>query len=262
MSPESAEVFMRCHRSGVTEGEDPRVQKAVRAAERKPALKTELDEQIKLDERCSKLVGNIALPSSLIDKIAALPEPSEERGFQWRAALKQPPILAAFIALIFLLGWGVYFAMNRLENFPGHDNIEQLIARNDEMSGADFELKTAEVGNLEDWFFSRYQFEDFYVPPQFAKSKTVGCQVFRQNGSPIAELAIGKGQNIDKLFYMFRADNLGVKISPADQWRVFTQENWAVAVQQHEDICFMIALRGSKQQMKDLLAETAPAPSP
>jgi hypothetical protein len=243
---------MRCHRPGEVPGEDARVQKAARAAARDETLKKKLAAQIALDERCARLVNSIALPLALVEKLAALPEPEETHRFHWRAGLKQPPILAACIAFAVMIGWGIYFAVNHFDEFPGKEKVEQMVALNDEMSGMEMEIKSAPVGNLEDWLFSRYKFESFYVPPQFVGYKTVGCRVFKQvNGLPVAQLAI---EEHNMLFYMFSAKDFGVKIAPADQWKLFKEEDWVAAIQQHEGSCFMVAFRGSKQQMREFLA--------
>lgn len=248
----SAEVFMRCYRSGALAGEDPRVQKAARTAERDETLKKKLAAQMELDERCARLVNSIPLPPALVEKLVALPEPPERRGFHWRAGLKQPPILAACIAFAVMIVWGIYFAIAQINEFPGKDKVRQMVAINNEMTGMEMEIKSALVGNLEDWLFTRYKFESFYVPPQFANYKTVGCRVFRQDkGMPIAQLAI---EEPAVLFYMFNARDFNVKITPADQWKVFKEEDWIAAVQQHGGVCFMVAFRGSKQQMEDFLA--------
>src|SRR5438067_11224611 len=101
---------MRCYRPAAVPGEDARVQKAARAAARDETLKKKLAAQIELDERCARLVNSITLPPALVEKLAAMPEPPETRGFQWRSGLRQPPILAACIAFAVMIGWGIYFA--------------------------------------------------------------------------------------------------------------------------------------------------------
>ena len=60
MSPEAAEIFMRCHRPGADgSGDDPRIEKAARMAGRDDELKTRLAEQAALDERCTRIVNTI-----------------------------------------------------------------------------------------------------------------------------------------------------------------------------------------------------------
>jgi len=249
MNAETAEVFMRCHIPGVEGDDDSRIRKAVRAAEKNDVLKAKLKEQTEFDERWSEAVNAIAPPPDLVDRLGAL-RPAEEERFDLKAAMRQPPFLAACIALVFLLGWGVIFAMNRLENFPGKENVKRLVAINEQLSGMEFEPKTAEVGNLADWLFSRFGFEDFYVPPEYAAYKSLGSRVFKVDGIPVAQFAIEE-QNM--LFYMFRGSSLGVKMPSADRWNVFEEEGWAAAVQQHEDHCFMIVMRGEKQALERLL---------
>lgn len=250
MSPEAAEVFIRCHSPGAEGDDDARIRKAVKMAGKNESLKGMLEEQTRFDERGMAAVKSIALPVDLVDKVKAL-RPPEEEGFDLKSALRQPPFLAACFALLFLLGWGVMFAVNRLDSFPGRENVKGLVAVNENMSGMEMELKTGEVGKLADWLFSRYGFEDFYVPTQFAGHKSMGARVFRHAGTPVAQLVVEEN---DMLFYMFRGGPLGVKLSGDDRWHVFEQEGWAAAIQQHGEHCFMIAFRGDKEAMERFLA--------
>lgn len=247
MNAASAEIFMRCHRPWLRAEDDPRIAKALRAAERDPALKAQLASQLQLDEQCQRAIGDIQPPADLAARIAAIPAHEEERGFDFKTFARQPAFLAIVIALVVFLGWGIYAAMMRMEDFPGREDVERMVEINDTTTGADFQIKAAEIGNLADWMFSKYGFESFYVPPQFASAKTVGCRVFKQDDLPVAQFAIDQN---DMLFYMFKADDFGVKIEPADHWRIFKDDAWVAAVQQHGENCFMIAFRGGKRDME------------
>ena len=250
MNLQSAELFLSCHRPG-TRPDDARIQKAVKLAGRDDRLKTQLAGQTEFDERVLREIDELALPEGLAERMQACMPDSVRSSFQWRMLIRQPAFLAVLIALLVIGGWAIYFAWNRMQSFPGKENAAQLVEINDEMSGLELEPKSAELGNLEDWFFSKYGFEDFYVPPTFASYKTVGCRVFKQDGAPVAQIAIEKNNMI---CYMFHADDLGVKIAPADEWRVFIDEDWVAAIQQHEESCFMIAFRGKRAAMREFLS--------
>ena len=127
----------------------------------------------------------------------------------------------------------------------------RLVEINDAMSGMELEPKSAQLGNLEDWLFSKYGFEDFYVPPALDGFKTVGARVFKQDGDPVAQFAVEQNNMI---CYMFHADDLGVHLDPQDKWRVFVDDDWVAALQQHDDSCFMIAFRGTRAEMEKFLA--------
>lgn len=246
MNPETAELLIRCHRPA-TRGADARIQKAVKAAGKNPELKARLETQMKFDEQCVSAIGAIELPAGLAERLGA----AEQRPpFDLKAAMRQPPFLAVVIALFVLAVWGVIYGWNRLQSFPGKDSAARLVEVNDEMTGMELEPKVAELGRLEDWFFSKYGFEHFYVPASVASLKTVGARVFKQDGVPVAQIAVERDNMI---CYAFHAEDLGVKIEPENQWRIFVDDEWAAAIQQHEDKCFMIAFRGKRAAMREFL---------
>lgn len=242
---------MRCHRPWLAAGEDPRIARAVRAAERDAVLKEAYARQAALDDAMMREIAAVPLPEDLAARLDAMPERSEHHGMDFRAMMRQPVAIAIAIALVVFLGWGIFAALTRMDSFPGKEDVERMIEGNDTASATDFRLKTAEVGNLADWMFSNFGFENFYVPPELAACKTAGCRVFRQDTLPVAEYAIA---DHDMIFYMFKADDFGVKVKPAGQWRLFTDEGWVAAVQQHEESCFMVAFRGTKRDMERFLA--------
>src|SRR5205823_2263293 len=137
-----------------------------------------------------------------------------------------------------------------MQNFPGRDSAMRMVEITDEMSGMELEPKVAKAGDLEDWLFSK-GFDGYYVPPEFADLKTLGGRVFKQDGFPVAQVAIEKNS---MLFYVFRAENFGVKIDPPEKWRIFEDEDWVAAVRAHDDTCFMLAFRGKRADMRNFLA--------
>ncbi len=250
MNTESAELFLRCHRPGVR-GTDPRIQRAVKIAQRDEQLKTQLDAQLAFDDQVAASIAALEVPDGLDARLDKCVPEDERPRLNFKTLVKQPPFLAVVFGLLVLASWGGFYALSRMQGFPGKEKAAALVEINDDMTGMELEPKSAEIGNLEDWFFSKYGFEDFYVPPALASYKTVGARVFKQDGVPVAQLAVEKNHMI---CYMFRAEDLGVKIAPDDKWRVFVDDEWVAAVQQHEEACFMIAFRGKRSEMNAFLA--------
>ena len=149
-----------------------------------------------------------------------------------------------------VIGVLIYFGLDWMENFPGKDAAQRMIDMTEEMTGIELEPKIAEAGSLEDWFFSN-GYENFRMLPEFAHMKTVGCRVFRQDGYPVAQIAI---ENHNSLFYIFHADDFDVKLDPPERWKYFQQGEWTVAIRGDADTCFMVAFRGKRAEMKDFIA--------
>lgn len=248
MNAKTAESILRYFRGGRHDDSDPRIQKAVRFTEGNPELKARFEEQKAFDSRVASAIEAIEPPSDFVEKIQEL-RLSEGRPINWGAVLKSPAILSVGIALLVMLGWGIYIAMSRMEDFPGREATIRMIDINEDMSGVELEPKSAKVGELEDWLFSK-GFDGYYVPAEFRDFKTLGGRVFKQDGFPVAQIAVEKNM----LFYAFHADDFGVSVTPADHWRIFQDDDWIAAVRSHEGACFMIAFRGKKADMRKFLA--------
>jgi hypothetical protein len=83
--------------------------------------------------------------------------------------------------------------------------------------------------------------------------------MFKQDGFPVAQIAVERPRELGPfagnglLFFIFRADDFGVKLPSASRWYVLTQEDWVAAVHAEDKACFMIAVRGTREQMNEFL---------
>ena len=248
MKKEEVGILVQCHCAGLPGTEDPHIAKAVRAAEKDPALQGELARQRAFDQRCLAALETVMLPQALLGKIAA-GQATGTRPLSGKGALLQPVVLAIAIGAAVLLGWGGVTLWNRAHDFPGKDSAVRMVEVNDEMTGMEMEPKKAAAAALNDWFFDKYGFEDYFLPAGFENYQTVGARLFRQDGEPVAQVAIEENNMI---FYSFKAEDFGVQL-PNDEWHVFKDGEWVAALQQHDDECFMVAFRGSSGDMEDFL---------
>ena len=248
MNLKNAQSLLKYYRPSNPELQDPQMQKALRLVESSPEAKAALAAQVEYDDRQAEIIRSITPEEAFLNKIDDKVE-SMPKGFQW-SALRQPPFLAGALALLVVIGVLIYFGMAWMQDFPGRDTAEEMIDKTEEMTGIELEPKATEAGMLEDWFFSN-GYENFRMLPEFAHMKTVGCRVFQQEGFPVAQIAL---ENHNSLFYIFHADDLGVKIDPPDQWKYFEQGPWAVAIRADADTCFMVAFRGKTAEMKEFIS--------
>ena len=165
----------------------------------------------------------------------------------WWRLLKQPAVLSIAVAVLVVLGVAVYAAMRKLDDFPGKDVVSDLVQETDEMNGTELERITPiEAGKLGDWFMLK-GFEDFTVPAELARQIAVGCRVYQHEGSPVALVALDRQH---MLLLVFRAVNLKVVLNSAT-WRVFQQDEWAVAARGAAGNCFV--LMGEPAEMETFL---------
>ncbi len=264
MNAREARTVLRGYRPG--RQQDAQVQKALRQAEEDAELKHEFQRQTELDSRMSGLIQALPLPGGLLEKMKALEEENQKRRMDWRSALKQPTVLAALIGLGVMVGFLVYFWMDRMQNFPGRDAAFRMISSTEEMSGAELEPLITETGKLGDWFMLKYGLDDFSVPPEFGGMKTAGLRMFKQDGFPVAQIAVERPSDLGPfaesglLFFIFRADDFGFKLA-ANRWYIVTQEDWVAAVHAEEKTCFMVAVRGTREQMEAFLKQVGKPPA-
>jgi len=239
---------MRCHCAGLPGTDDPRIAKAVKAAEKDPALQGELARQRALDERQLNAVEQVMLPPALLAKLEAA-HAEGARKMSGKAVLLQPVGLAIVIGAAVLLGWGGVSLWNRAHSFPGKDSVMRMVEVNDEMTGMEMEPKKEAAGALNDWFFDKYGFEDYFLPAGFENYQTAGARLFKQDDEPVAQVAI---PDHNMVFFSFKAEDFGLNL-PSDEWHIFTDCQWVAAVQQHDEESFMVTFRGSQQEMEDFL---------
>ncbi len=252
MKNEEAGLLAQCSCPGLPGTEDPRIAKAVRAAEKDPVLQAGLARQRALDERQLAALEQISVPPAVLGRLAAAEAP-RVRHISGKGALLQPVVLSILIGAAVLLVLGGLTWWNHEHSFTGKEAAMRIVEVNDATTPLDMEVKSGLAGSLNDWFFEK-GFEDYYLPPGFENYHTVGARVFRdkETDAPVAQVAIEENNMI---FFSFKADDLGVALPASDQWHVFTDGDWVAALTQHEDYCFMATFRGTSDQMEDLLKD-------
>lgn len=254
MNAKTAGIFIPLHRPGRDGAKDSRVAKALRFAERETPLRDALARQIELDSDALAAIRAIALPESVRQRLGEIHARPAGKHLDWRAALRQPAFLAVVLAVL-VLGWlFVREAVSRMQNFPGRDSVERMVEINDVLTGTEFELVATAAGSLGDWFVLK-GLDRYDVPAEFAAFKAVACRVYRQDGFPVAQIAIQKDADNQMLFYVFRAGDFGVKLDE-HHWRIFTEGEWVAAVRGHGQNVFMVAFKGDDGDMEKFLAST------
>lgn len=263
MNARTAENLCHCHRQNENGRDNPRIQKAVRFAEQHGELRAKLEQQRHFDRHIAAEVRAITPPPTLPAVLSTFqPQDGDTHG-SIRSILKQPAILAVAIGLFVLVGLFIRERVRLMDSFPGHEAVARMIVTTDEMSGIELEPVNTQAGKLGDWFFLKYGLEHYDPPREFAHLETAGCRVFKQDGFPVAQIAVSAGRH-HVWFYMFRAEDFGVRLDGED-WRIFTEEAWVGAVREKGGSCVMIAFVGNRGDMEGFLkdeAVTKPPPVP
>ncbi|MGA8659366.1 MAG: hypothetical protein WB586_24850 [Chthoniobacterales bacterium] len=176
----------------------------------------------------------------------------EEEEAQPRGAAPRTIFFAVGIGLIATICMVVWVVSDQMNSFTGSDRIAQLLDSANGLSGDEFEPVEATARDLEDWFFLKHGLEHYAVPKAFADTKTIGCRVFKFNGTDIAQImAVG---DKEMLFYLFPSADLGVRLRKG-KWAVVDGEKWVGGVTAMKDMCFVVAFHGTQDEMKKYLAK-------
>jgi hypothetical protein len=160
-------------------------------------------------------------------------------------------VLAVGVGLVATLCMVVFLISDHLSSFEGADRISELLETADTLTGDEFEAVETKAGDLQDWFFLKHGLEHYAVPKQFANVKTVGCRVFKFDGATVAQIMAVTDKEL--LLYMFPSHDLGIKLRKG-KWEIVEDEKWVGGATGINDICFLVAFKGNKEEMKDFLS--------
>lgn len=250
MNAKLAEVLLPCYRPG--KKLDPRIIKAVRFSESDPTLARMLSDQMDFDEQMVDAIHFIKPPADLREKLNALTAEAAAAGTPVHRHLLNPAVLAIAFGVLLIIGFLVWSEMESLEDFPGRGTVEKLLEITGTMNGTEFEPTSLPAGQLGDAVFMK-GFEGFAVPAEFASVPAVGWRVFKQQGHPVAQLAIDRHNAI---VLVFRASEFGVE--PGEEWRVLDKDPWIGAVNARAGLCTLVTFRGDKTDMQQFIRSLHP----
>jgi hypothetical protein len=248
MNSNTAECLFRLYRAGRRPAS--RVQKAIRVAEQDEALRKRLGEQTNFDDQIVGVIQHIKPPENLRKKLREVSStPVAKRSALWH--IFNPAMLTAILGVLLIVGFVVWQAMERMEKFPGREAVERMLSATNKMSGVEMDPVSTTIGTLGDWFYMR-GFEGYRPPEEMAALPVVGSRVFRQDGHPVAQMMV---ERRDSILYIFRASDFGVEMEPSSSWTLIEYQNWAAALRRHDDVCYMVAFKGGKPEMREFLQQ-------
>jgi len=174
----------------------------------------------------------------------------------WKQTARHPAILAIALAMLVLAGIGVFFFFERLNDFPGSETAKRMLATASGARHLEFEKINTGAINLADYFFMKFQLEHFEVPIQFSDLRARGVRVFEdEDGVRVAQVLLAES-GMQFFLYPARGGDPPKAASLAKpRWRFVEDDGWAGAVEQRDGVCFMIAMRGSEQELRAYLGD-------
>jgi hypothetical protein len=213
----------------------------------RPSALSNPDGKAKLDRSGKEQSPNQSKPASKEEEI----EEEEDEEGPTKRARPRTILFAVGVGLVATICMVIFLISDRMNSFDGADRISELLDSANNLTGDEFEAVETKAGDLQDWFFLKHGLEHYAVPKQFANIKTVGCRVFKFDGATVAQVMAITDKEI--LLYMFPSRELGVRTRKG-KWEIVEDEKWVGGLTGVKDTCFLVAFKGSKDEMKEFLS--------
>ena len=234
---------------------DRAMRSALETARTIPGAAANLSAQHQFDVALADLVRRVPIPKEAEEWFlnAALIKGAKR---SWKKTARHPAILATALAFMVLAGIAIFFFVERLHEFPGSATAKKMLVVASNSRRAQFDPLHTDAINLGDYFFMKFQLEHFDVPMRFADFRASGARIFEdEEGQRVAQVLLAES---GVQFFLYPSEKGGTHPSPAPgppKWRYVEDEGWAGAVEERDGVCFMIAMRGSEEELRTYLAD-------
>ncbi len=236
---------------------DRAMRSALETARTVPEAAASLTTQQQFDQALARLVGQIEVPRVAAEwrvNVASI------KGMKrsWKKTAAHPAILATALAVLVMAGLTVYFLNERLHEFPGSVTAKKLLAVASNTRRAQLDPLDTDAINLGDYFFMKFQLEHFDVPMSLADLRATGARVFDDDeGHRVAQVSLAES---GMQFFLYPAEPPSADSAATSKkmrWRYVEDEGWSGAVEEHNGVCFMVAMRGSREDLEPYLTSRA-----
>ena len=237
-----ADPLLREHRPWG--GDRPKAARAVKVAGA-AGESPELAAQAAADSRWHEEIESAPIPEEAALLARAVPPRPGLRKLMF-----QPVVLAIVLAVLVVVGVAIYVAQTRMSDFPGRETIEKMVDGSAAAQEPEVEaVAPTEAGKLDDWFVLK-GFAGYNVPPQLEKAIAIGGRVLRIEGLLLAEVDLRDQSARLLVFHLADLKNGGLE---RGGWRIFQQEDWAVAVLRDEENAYILVFPGDSDTMPAFL---------
>jgi hypothetical protein len=252
MNARRAREILCCCRPTPSNTESREEHAAREECERNESLRETFGKQAAFDAAVIERI-RVEVPPEAEERLDAVAGKIHERvRHGWRFSMRDPATLAVSFAFLVLVGLGVWLVLTKMDGFPGQDEVVEIALTGDKSQIEQFDPLEAEAGSLGDWFVLK-GVDGVVVPEEFRGYKVAGVRVFPFEAEPVAVMAVPENR---MFFYVFRGHRLGINVSPEGSWRLLVYDEAqkrALAIRQDRGICFMIAMRGSVEDVQRVI---------
>jgi hypothetical protein len=214
------------------------------------SLGAELEAQTAFDLACADDIEAIRLDADSIAQIDEGARAFTAKHGKGRTQVGNHAAFAVGVGFLLLIALLVWMFLGRAGTFP--NEALKIAAVGSKATANEFDAVEEKAGGLQDWFALK-GFDNFQVPAEFVGFDVVGVRLFTVDNEPVAQALAP--ENV-MYFYCFASQPFGINIVPEKSWRITEADRSVLAIREEKGMCFLIAFRGSKEDMKRLLTET------
>ncbi len=249
MDSREAKFMLNAYRPGGQDANDPRFADALEQVRRDPILQRWFDESIAFDVEMAERLSATPVPSDLRESI--LTGLKITRGLHWKNRWRKWAIAAAVVlsATLGVLIWHntkpapvVGWQLQAL------DAILSSIARNE----SHFDLISRNPSDLVKWLRANHAPTGKRLPDNLDKLASIGCKTIFWHGKPVSLICftLPEGQAIHLVIANASADSDRAIKHKA---KAIQQGHWATATWREGDMIYMLALEGSRDELRRYL---------
>ena len=246
MTSKIARQHLICRRPSGDDDSFSSMREAIACAAKDASLGGEFEAQTSFDVACAKDLAAMQLPAEAESQIEDGAQALSARRSGILTHVSNPAILAVGTGIILLIGVLVWNFFGRAGTFP--DEAIKIATTGGKVIPADLEVVETKVSHLQDWFMLK-GFDRFQIPPGFENFDAVGVRIFKVENEPVGQIAVAENS---MWFYSFNPVPFGITI-PEKSWRVTEADRTVLALRAEDGVCFMVAFRGKKADMRRLL---------
>jgi hypothetical protein len=249
MDNREAKFILNAYRPGGQDASDPRFAEALGQVRRDPILQRWFDESVAFDAAMTEKLSATPVPSYLRESILAGVKVT--RAPQWKNRWRKWAIAAAVIlsATLGVLIWhNARPAPVAGWQLQALDAILSSIARNE----SHFDLISRNPAELVTWLRANHAPAGKTLPQNLNKLPSIACKTFFWHGKPVSLICftLPEGRAIHLVIA-----NASAKSDRAikHKAKVIQQGNWATATWREGDMVYMLALEGSRDELRPYL---------
>src|SRR5437667_2267932 len=246
MDNREAKFRLSAYRPGGQDASDPRFAEALEQVRRDPILQRWFDESVAFDTAMTEKLRAMEVPPDLRENILA--------GARVSRPLRSPFIKWAIAAALILTA--IFGSLIWHETRPAHlagwqsqalDVVSSLV-RN-ELS---FDAQSHNAHELLAWLRANYAPAAQKFPDNLDKLSSLGCKTFSWNGTPVSVICFVRknGELIHLVTINARAT---VDRTRRQEANLVQRGGWATATWREGDRVYMLALKGSRDQLRSYL---------